>query len=82
MRKFICSFGLVCTVAAAAFLGGCNKNADKCCEGGDKAACQEKAAPVKTDAQTPPAATPGCCKDKAAGCSGEKKTCPSTGASN
>ncbi len=85
MRKFICSFGLVCTVAAAAFLGGCNKNSDKCCDG-DKAQCAEKAGSVKTDAQATPAATPGCCKEKAAAggkcCNGEKKVCPSTGQSN
>lgn len=76
MRKFICSFGLVCTVAAAAFLAGCHENCDSC-KDGDKAA-------VKTDAQATPAAT-GCSGDKAkcsGKCSGDKKTCPSTGQSN
>ena len=43
MRKFICSFGLICTVAAAAFLGACIKNCDKCSDS-DKAS-------VNTDAQ-------------------------------
>jgi hypothetical protein len=79
MRKFISSFGLVCTVAAAAFLAGCHENCDSC-KDGDKAT-------VKTEADATPAANCATsCKDKAAGCSkscsGEKKACPSTGQSN
>jgi hypothetical protein len=79
MRKFIFSFGVIWTVAAAAFIGGCNKNNDCSCD-------KDKAA-VKTDAQATPAAkscTGSCSGDKSkcsGSCSGDKKTCPATGAS-
>ena len=79
MRKFTTSFALVCTVAAAAFLGACNKNSEKCCKDGEAACCKDKAAAVKTDSQATPAATPGSCSKS---CTGEKKTCPMTGQSN
>jgi hypothetical protein len=77
MRKFTFAFALICTVAAASFLGACNKNSDKCC--GDSATCKDKAAAVKTDAAATPAADGKSCSGK---CTGEKKTCPATGQSN
>lgn len=82
MRKFTFSFALVCTVAVAAFVGGCNKNSEKCCKDGDAACCKDKAAAVKTDAQATPAADGTCSKSCTKSCTGEKKTCPVTGQSN
>ena len=49
MRKVTCSLAFVCTVAAAAFLGACNKSESCCSDNKDKAA-------VQTDAQSTPAA--------------------------
>ena len=76
MRKFTFSFALICTVAAAAFLGACSKNSD--CKG-DGSCCKDKAA-VKTDSQATPAtgAATGCSSK----CTGEKKVCPVTGATS
>ncbi|HVU62908.1 MAG TPA: hypothetical protein VHC70_02935 [Phycisphaerales bacterium] len=67
MRKFIFSFGVICTVAAAAFMGGCNKNCESCCD-------KDKAA-VQTDAQGMPAGktcTGQCDKSK---CTAGSKCC-------
>ena len=79
MRKFTTSFALICTVAAAAFLGACSKNSDGKCSS-DGACCKDKAASgVNTDAQaTPATGTTGCSKS----CTGEKKVCPATGATS
>ena len=62
MRKF--GFSVLCCVAAAAFLGGCNKNEDKCCGSSE---CKDKAA-VKMDAGATPASDASC----ASKCSGQK----------
>jgi len=74
MRKFTCSLVMICAVAAAAFLGACNKNCNSCSDNKDNAA-------VKTDAQGTPAASN--CSGKCSGsCSGDKKVCPATGATS
>ena len=80
MRKFTFSFALICTVAAAAFLGACSKNSDSKCSG-DGACCKDKAAAgsVKTDAMATPATSGTGCSGK---CTGEKKVCPVTGATS
>ena len=65
MRKF--GFGVLCCVAAAAFLGGCNKNEDMCC-GGD---CKDKAA-VKMDAGATPASDASCASKCKSQCTGDK----------
>jgi hypothetical protein len=79
MRKFTFSFALICTVAAASFLGACSKNSDGKCSG-DGACCKDKAASgsVKTDSMATPATGSGCSKS----CTGEKKVCPATGATS
>jgi hypothetical protein len=63
MRKLIFSFGVICTVAAAAFIGGCSKNSEGCCGDKDKAS-------VKTDAQATPAG-----KSCSGSCTGDKSKC-------
>lgn len=97
MRKFTTAFALICTVGAACFLGACSKNCDTKCSG-DSACCKEKAAvkmesegapaaktgcckekaAVKMESEGAPAAKSGCAKS----CTGAKKVCPATGASN
>ena len=80
MRKFTFSFALICTVAAAAFLGACSKSSDAKCSG-DGACCKDKAAgAVKTDAQATPATGAAGCSSKCT--AGEKKVCPVTGATS
>jgi hypothetical protein len=68
MRQF--GIAAVACIAAVALLGGCNKNADKCCAG-----CKDKAA-VKMDAGATPAsdAKMNCC-GKCKGACGGKKEC-------
>lgn len=66
MRKF--GMSVLCCVAAAAFLGGCNKNEDKCCSGTE---CADKAA-VKMDAGATPAADSTCASKCKSQCTGDK----------
>ena len=77
MRKFTFSFALICTIAAASFLGACSKNSDSKCNA-EGACCKDKAA-VQTDAQATPAAGATKCSNK---CTGAAKVCPATGATS
>ncbi len=83
MRKFTFTLGMICTIALASFVGGCNRNSDTKCSG-DGACCKDKAAGVRTDAQATPAASGTCTKTGSCSgkCTGEKKVCPMTGQSN
>ena len=64
MRKF--GFSVLCCVAAAAFLGGCNKNEEKCC-----GSCKDTAA-VKMDAGATPASDASCASKCKSQCTGDK----------
>lgn len=64
MRKY--GIAALCCVAAVAFLGGCNKNQDKCC-----GSCKDKAA-VKMDAGSGASAEGKCAKSCASKCAGDK----------